>query len=151
MFHLSEKQLLGRSISILDRYSRIILERKLKDLNLNYRQMIFMIHLYMKQGMHLEKLAGFYKVNRATVSRAVNRLEAEGYVRKVIDSNNARAYNLYVTGKGLSVKKDVMKVFDSWIEIVTEGFTEKEIKTAAELLSRMAERAAANETEVTCF
>lgn len=151
MFHLSEKQLLGRSISILDRYSRIILERKLKVLNLNYRQMIFMIHLYMKQGMHLEKLAGFYKVNRATVTRAVSRLEAEGYVRKVIDSNNARAYNLYVTGKGLSVKEEVMKVFDSWIDIITDGFTEKEIKTASELLGRMAERAAAGEKEEPCF
>ena len=151
MLHLSEKQMLGRSISILDRYSRIILEQKLKKLNLNYRQMIFMIHLYMKQGIHLEKLARFYKVNRATVSRAVNKLEAEGYVRKVVDSKDAKAYNLYITGKGLSVKEDIMQVFDSWTDIVTDGFTEEEIKTAADLLGRMAEHAAANEKEDLCF
>lgn len=145
---LNDKQQLGKSISILDRYSQIILDKNLKSLHLNHRQMIFMIHLYMIEGIHLDELARFYKVNRATVTRAIRKLEHEGYVHKIVDKTNAKAYKLHVSQKGFASRESIMNAFNGWINLLTEGFTEKEISTAVHLVSRMAVNACAYEGDV---
>ncbi len=135
---LGEKKLLGKSISILGRYSQIILDKKLDPLGLNERQMVLLIHLYDREGIHLEELARFYKINRATVTRAVKRLADEGYIIKVVDTNDAKAYKLFITEKGLRIRPQLMEVFDDWINMLTEGFSHKEVNTAVDLIRRMA-------------
>lgn len=135
---LGEKKLLGKSISILGRYSQIILDKKLDPLGLNERQMVLLIHLYDREGIHLEELARFYKINRATVTRAVKRLADEGYIIKVVDTNDAKAYKLFITEKGLRIRPQLMEVFDDWINLLTEGFSQEEVNTALDLIRRMA-------------
>ncbi len=135
---LGEKKLLGKSISILGRYSQIILDKKLDPLGVNERQMVLLIHLYDREGIHLEELARFYKINRATVTRAVKRLADEGYIIKVVDTNDAKAYKLFITEKGLRIRPQLMEVFDDWINLLTEGFSQEEVNTALDLIRRMA-------------
>ncbi len=147
---LSEKQQLGKNISILDRYSQIILDGELSPLHLNHRQMVFMIHLYMKEGIHLEELARIYQVNRATVTRAIRSLEQEGYLRKRVDKANAKAYKLYVTEEGFAVRQRLMNAFNRWIDFLTEGFSDEEIRTAVTLISRMAVKACTWKGDVVC-
>ena len=142
---MGEKQLLGKSISILGRYSQIILDKKLKPLGLNERQMVLLIHLYEREGIHLEELARFYKINRATVTRAVKKLAASGYVVKTVDTDNAKAYKLYITEEGMRIRSLLMEVFDNWINMLTEGFSRYEIDTAVALIRRMAVNASTYE------
>jgi len=107
-----------------------------------------MIHLYMREGIHLDELARFYKVNRATVTRAIRKLEQEGYVHKIVDKTNSKAYKLHVSQKGFAARESIMNAFNGWINLVTAGFTEKEISIAVHLIRRMAVNTSAYEGDV---
>ena len=45
VMHLNGKELIGRSVSILQRYSQIFLDRELSHLNVGSTHFLFLIHI----------------------------------------------------------------------------------------------------------
>lgn len=85
-------------------------------------------------------LADEMNVDKAMVSRTLQKLEAKGYLIRREDENDARskrvlalppAKEIHLQGRGLSER-----FFDG----VTEGFTEEELTTLIGLLGRMVEK-----------
>jgi len=138
-----KKYKLEWGISLLNKYSHIFIEKKLHYLKLTKTQVIFILHIKQKNGIYQDKLAQMLKMNKSTVTRAINHLEKLGYVNKTIDKYNKKANILELTDLGNQIYHDVEKVLNEWIEIITKGFNEQEVQMAISIITKMASRACA--------
>lgn len=135
---LKNKELIGRSISILQRYSQIYLDRELADLNVGSSHFLFLIHLYHRGGIHQDKLAEHYRIDRATVTKGIRRLENEGYVLREVDESNRRANKLFLTPRGKEIVPKLMRAYTAWMDVITQSLSPRETQVAIELIGKMA-------------
>lgn len=77
------------------------------------------------------------RVDKTTTTKAVQKLIASGYIRKVQDESDSRAYKLYPTPKALEVYELVIEEENTNIELCFTGFSTEEISIVYELVKRM--------------
>jgi len=143
------KNSLGRWISLLHRYGHIYIGKQLKDYNIKKSQYIFLNALYKKDGVSQEQLSNYLKIDKGTTAKAIKKLEDDGYVIRKVDTKDKRAYNVYLTEKGVEIKPVVRKAMLDWIDILFSGFSEEEREQSLALLEKMGENASAYTKE--CF
>ncbi len=123
-------------LTLLDKYSTIIFEKQLNTLTKT--QMLFMIHLKHRPGIHQDQLAVMFKTNRSTVTRAIDQLIDKGYVLKKVDVDNRKANVLLLTESGDKAYIEIMEAVDRYVDILTKGMSEEEKLLSVKLLSHMA-------------
>lgn len=126
------------SLSLLHKYSKIILESDLHDLGLTKTHMLFIIHLKHRPGVHQDYLAEMFKMNRSTVTRGIDHLISLSFVEKKVDEANKKANKLYLSHAGHALYKDMMAALIRWTDILTTDMSEKEKDLAIDLLVKMA-------------
>ena len=126
------------SLSLLNKYAAIILDEDMKQYSLNKTQMLFIIHLKHRSGIHQDQLATMFKTNRSTVTRSVDQLINLGYVSKTIDEHNKKANRLSLTETGFVLYDKVMVSVSDWIDILTKNMSIEEKKMSIKLLTDMA-------------
>lgn len=135
------KNSLSRWISLLHRYGHIYVGRQLKQYNINKGQYIFLNALYKKDGIKQEQLSDYLKIDKGTTAKAIKKLEEDEYVIREVDIKDKRAYNVYLTEKGLKMKPMIRKAMTGWTDILFSGFSETERNTSLALLERMGKNA----------
>jgi DNA-binding MarR family transcriptional regulator len=92
-------------------------------------QFEFLLFLYHKDGVSQETIAETIKVSKATIARAIQNLEKEGYVYRERDESDLRAYRVYLTDKGKEMRDIIFKKQASFMDLLFSDFTfeEKEI------------------------
>jgi len=128
-------------LSLLSKYSVQILENDFKDIKLTKTQMLFIIHLKQRPGIHQDHLAEIFKMERSTVTRAVQRLIQLEFIKKEVDEKNRKANCLFLTTVGDDVYNQVMTKLLEWTGVLTKGMTKEEIDMSIRLLSKMASNA----------
>ncbi|RUT57205.1 MarR family transcriptional regulator [Clostridium botulinum] len=119
------------------RASQGYLDDALRKYELSSGTYPFILALYDNEGISQNALSEYVKVDKALSARAIKRLIELGYVEKIINSKDARAYKLYLTEKAKVVVPEVRKSLDGWLNIITNGLTEEEKETAECLLQDM--------------
>lgn len=138
---MTEVEPLGKRISILYRYARAYIDNRLKPYNLGSGQYLFLANLYGNDGISQDKLTNIVKVDRATTARAIDKLTAEGYIRKEINPLDKRTFLLYATKKGIDFSHELNRILDDWDKIILKGFNAEETEILLELLERAKENA----------
>ncbi len=129
---------IGKNVSIIYRYGQNYLSKKLESLNIGSGQYIFLVNLYKKPGISQEELSDLLRIDKATTAKAIRKLIAEGYVERKIDESDKRAYNVFLTLKGLAVIPTIQTYIKDWESFLMENLTEEEINLAKILLNKMA-------------
>ena len=135
------KNSVARWISLLHRHGHMYLGKQLKQYNINKGQYTFLNALYKKDGVRQEQLSDYLKIDKGTTAKAIKKLEDDKYIIRIVDVNDKRAYNVYLTEKALKVKPIVRKAMMAWTDILFSGFNEEEKKISLALLERMGENA----------
>ena len=104
---------------------------------LMYGQFPFLRALYREDGVNQETLAKKLLFNKATIARAVDKLEKAGYVSRTRDKCDGRANRISLTEKGWEIKPEMDQLSDEWTQILTSGFTEIEMMVLKELLKKI--------------
>ncbi|WP_407309252.1 MarR family winged helix-turn-helix transcriptional regulator [Desulfosporosinus sp. SB140] len=138
---MNEEFSIRRYISILYRYGKSHIAKRLESLNIGSGY-IFLMTLYRQGGISQEELSNFLKMDKGTTAKAIKKLEDEGYLIREIDVNDRRAYNVFLTPKGLDVIPKIQSAIKDWERIITSGFTEEEVYMSEQILYKMAENAA---------
>jgi len=60
-------------------------------------------------------------VDNAYATRAVEKLSALGYINKVQDERDRRAYRISLTASGQQIAERVIETMKQWVEIITAG------------------------------
>lgn len=88
-------------------------------------------------GLNYIQLSNVLRVDKTTTTKAVQKLIAGGYVQKIQDEADSRAYKLYPTSKALEVYDLVIEEENINIDYCLSDFSEEEILTALALVKRM--------------
>jgi DNA-binding MarR family transcriptional regulator len=79
------------------RLMRHTFDRRVKELGLTRSQWWVLTHLYRNVGITQAELADVLEVERPTLGRLLDRLEANGWVRREADAVDRRAKRLFLT------------------------------------------------------
>lgn len=128
----------GKWISILYRYGQINMSEQFQKYNMGTGQhYMFLLPLFHNDSITQEQLSLNLNVDKATTARAVKKLEQEGYIIRIIDETDKRAYRLCLTNKAINARPDIINILTNWRNTLTNGFTEEEKTQALTLLERM--------------
>jgi len=111
-------EFIGKYISFLYRYHQTYLDRELEPYNIGSGQFFILMPLYKKDGINQETISQIIRVDKATITRAITRLIDEGYVSRVRDEDDRRAYKVFLTKKGKGIKRDILAIAKRWDDII---------------------------------
>jgi len=136
----NKHQPVGKWISILYRQFQIYINNKLEDFNISASEYLFLLALYKQDGISQEKLSASLYINKAATARALKALEEKGYIERRKNQLDKRINEVYVTGKGLSVKTVLYSAIDQWNNHMTEGIEKKTVMLVTNTLKDMSEK-----------
>lgn len=127
---------IARYISEIQRMGNTFFLKELSCLGLGYGQFNFLMELYKKDGVRQEDLSMNLRIDKGTTARAVKKLEEEGFIIRIHDHKDKRAYRLFLTEKAIEHRNDIFKAAKSWEENLTKNLTIEEKETILNLLKK---------------
>jgi MarR family transcriptional regulator, transcriptional regulator for hemolysin len=87
----------GFILNDVARLLRTAFDRRVKSLGLTRSQWWVLNHLYRNDGVTQSELADILEVEKATLGRLLDRLEAKGWVRRESHADDRRAKRVFLT------------------------------------------------------
>ena len=87
----------GFLLNDVARLLRTTYDRRVKSLGLTRSQWWVLTHLYRGDGVTQTELAETLEIEKPTLGRLLDRLEAKGWVRRAADARDRRAWRVYLT------------------------------------------------------
>jgi DNA-binding MarR family transcriptional regulator len=137
----------GAIVSITSRGRFIFLNDRLRPLGLSAGQIPVLMLLYREQNIMQETLVRHYQIDKGTIARAVKKLEAAGFIRRITDPENRRAVRLFLTEKGERVAPVLRAINREWEEQVCAGLSKSETETLTTLMRTVAQNSHRNMQE----
>ena len=123
------KEPIGKYISQIYRKGRAFISKGLTQYDMGYGQMLFLLQLYNQDGISQEELTEKLNIDKGTTARSIKKLEKEGFIIRLKDEHDKRAYKIYLT--------DICNVLQEWESILTENITEEERDTLINILKKI--------------
>lgn len=128
---------LGGLLSYMVRAQAAFYSEKLRPYNISYGQFPILRTLYRGDGINQETLAQRMLFNKATIARAIDKLEKEGYVYRTPDESDRRANRIFLTKKARAAKPAMDRFSEEWNAVLLSGFTDVERMVLKELVKKM--------------
>ncbi len=132
---------LGRLIACLYRQAQIHLEKKLSPFGLGSGTFAYMVMLSHFDSLSQNEITRHLHIDKATTTRAIQKLLKQGYVNKIQDPSDQRAFIVSLTTEGKKQIPLVKEVLQEWTDILSKNFDENDRNSAVQLLQRMVENA----------
>jgi len=126
-----------REVGTLSRSIHSICDRKFKELKLQKGQFIYLTRICENPGINLIDLTILLKMDKTSTTKAIQKLEAEGYIQRKKDISDKRIIRLYPTEKGLKSYDDIIDEENKNIAICLKGFSAEERNIITELIKKM--------------
>lgn len=126
-----------REIGMIARALDSISNIEFKQFDLTKGQYLYLVRICENPGIIQEKLAEMIKVDRTTAARAIQKLEANGFIEKKDDPGNKKINKLFPTVKGKTVYPYIKRENDYSNTVALSGFSESEAETVFNLLQRV--------------
>ncbi len=97
MFREDLSRNFGFILNDVARLMRTTFDRRVKSLGLTRSQWWVLNHLFRNDGITQSELAELLEVEKATLGRLLDRLEAKGWVRREAHANDRRAKRVFLT------------------------------------------------------
>ena len=117
---------------------------KFKPYGIGGGQFAFLAELFAQDGISQEELAAAIFCDKATVARAMQRLESLGYIERKRSVEDGRVNLVYLTDKAHNFKPTLFSVLSNWTDTLVQGLSCDERKLVINLLNRLVENAIAN-------
>lgn len=126
-----------REIGMIARALDSISNIEFKEFDLTKGQYLYIVRIFENPGIIQEQLIDLIKVDRSTATRALQKLEASGFIEKKSDLTNKKIKRLFPTEKGKSVYPFIKSENEYSDQMALEGFSQKETDAAFQLLQRI--------------
>jgi DNA-binding MarR family transcriptional regulator len=134
-----EDERVTKKIGFLYWSDRTLFTRKISPHAIGPSQAAFLTLLSAGDPMRQDELVSMSGVDKAIGTRVVRKLMEAGYIRRMRNPADHRAYLLSLTAEGARMKQIILEVYDSINESLFQGFTDEERDMACNLLDRMIE------------
>lgn len=126
-----------REIGMIARALDSISNIEFKEYDLTKGQYLYLVRICEHPGIIQEKLAEMIKVDRTTASRAIKKLEKNGFIERREDKYNKKIKNIFPTMKGENVYPKIKRENDHSNSVALAGFSEREVEIISHLLQRV--------------
>lgn len=127
----------GKYISQIYRKGRAFISKNLADYGMGSGQIMFLLQLYKQDGISQEELSEKLSIDKGTTARSIKKLEEEGFLIRVKDENDKRAYKIYLTDKSKENRDNVYNVLKDWESVIAQNITEEERSTLVDILKKV--------------
>lgn len=128
-----------REVGAVARCVQSLSDVTFKKLALQRGQFVFLTRICESPGIHLLELSHLLKVDKATATKAVQKLEAEGYVRKEQNQTDKRMVQLFPTLRAQEAYPELIAEENRYLACCFAGMTKEEQMLAETLLRRIRE------------
>jgi DNA-binding MarR family transcriptional regulator len=128
-------------ISILHRYRKTYVSKRLEAYGAASGLYMFIIVLAEHNGASQEQIADLLKIDKATVARSVQKLLNENYLRRQEDEQDKRAYQIYLMPKAKEIIPKIQSAINDWNRMVINGIPKDSKEILLRCLQQMSENA----------
>ena len=129
----------ARYLALLNRQMMKQLERELAPLQLGPGNYLYLCGLYIRDGRKQQELADTIGVDKAAATRALSRLENNGYVTRRKDQTDRRAIRVYLTRKGLNLRGQLETAAAASMDAMAQSLDRAERAELRRLMAKMAQ------------
>lgn len=126
-----------RDVGTLSRSIHSICDIKFKELKLQKGQFIYLTRICENPGINMIDLTILLKMDKTSTTKAIQKLETEGYIERKKDTCDKRVIRLYSTEKGLKSYEDIIDEENKNIAICLKDFSTEEKNMVTELIMKM--------------
>ncbi len=137
MVHLKNE--VFREVGMLARCIQSISDIKYREIKLQRGQFIFLTRICECPGINLIDLSNILKVDKATTTKAIQKLMKENYVLRERDKADKRIWHLFPSLKAEEVYPYIIQEENRNIDICFQGFNVAEKQMVHQLLKKMRE------------
>ena len=134
---------IGKLISILYRTGYAYFTHKTAELDLSGVQIGLIFQLYKQDGISQDELTKALEVDKATVTRSLNKLESCGVIERRRDHDDHRVNRILLTEYGHDLRQDLKRVAREWHDTLLKDFTPDEVQSLAKLFGKLTDNARA--------
>ena len=128
-----------RNIGAISRSIQTINDSRFRPYNLDRGQFVFLTRICENEGINPIDLSNMLKVDKATTTKAIQKMEHKGLIRRERDPSDKRMWRLYPRPEARDLYALVMEEENENIAVCFSGFSEKEKELAGELVGRIAQ------------
>lgn len=123
-------------LMLINEISKLFRDR-IRDENMqnSYRMLLF--HLAIRGGRTQLELANITHLKPPTISVTLQKMEADGYVKRVANERDMRQTLVYLTEKGEEYNSNLRKKIEIIDKEVASGFTDEELQLLVSMLTRV--------------
>jgi DNA-binding MarR family transcriptional regulator len=111
--------------------------KRLKPYDVTPEQWSIISILCSQRGTTQKELAEAMDKDQTTLVRMIQSMERKGIVKRTINDEDRRSYDLFLTEKGDAIKKTVLPVVKDAHQVVTSHLSKEEIKQLKSLLNKL--------------
>lgn len=135
---VDKRKSLIKAISGVHRHSQTYLGSKIKRYGIGQGQWAFLTQLLFNyDGITQERLSSLLSINKANTSRALKRLEEQGYIYRQENPKDTRKKLVYVTEKAREFEEEFHGIFKGLNQELSKNFTDEEREIVERLLYKM--------------
>lgn len=127
----------NKYVSAIYRHLQIVISDELAEFRIGSGQFIFLLEIAERQGITQKALSELLLIDKTTTAKAINKLEAEGYVKRVPSPEDQRCNQLYLTEDGKAVVPEVRERLYKLMLMGRKGFSDEEYELFLLLSKRM--------------
>lgn len=126
-----------REIGMIARALDSISNIEFNEFDLTKGQYLYVVRICENPGIIQEQLLDMIKVDRSTATRALQKLEINGFIEKKNDPHNRKNKKLFPTEKGEKVYPFIKRENIYSDGVALQGFSEEEKETVFNFLQRI--------------
>jgi len=128
---------ISRWFSVFHRLYLSYVYEGLREYDIGSGQIMFLLELYYCDGISQEELSSYLSIDGANTTRAIKKLEDEGYVIRKQDEKDKRIKRIYLTEKALEIKPKILGLIDEWENILLGKLTKVERQVLRYILKKI--------------
>lgn len=140
---MAVKHYILRDVAIFYRLTQLHMTDRLKPYNLGCGHQYIMLQIWRHPGASLVELAELSAFDNGTITRAVQKLEGEDYLRVERCARDHRVKHVFLTERGEALIGPIRSIIGEWVTAVTAGFSEEEKALLSSMMIRMGDNARA--------
>lgn len=130
-----------KMLNNISRSQSIYRNSKVSATDLQPSQYAFILAVCRDSGRSQEEIAKELCINKSTAARNINALEEKGYVIRKSIPTDKRQFSVYPTEKAMYILPQIKKASVDWMQLLSEGISEEELKIFDSVLMRMQDKA----------
>lgn len=136
-----EKDILVQRMTKLSRQGWKYTKERLSHPRLPNMMYNICVVVYLNPGISQDGVSHYLQTDKSSIAKVVSRAVKSGYIRREINPEDHREYQLYLTELGTQIIQEVLSLLSEWQTKVLDVLNEREKKKFRELFDKVTESA----------